>query len=96
MTVPYDIARARLVMNECERHVSFARANPSDERTDEDWEEKLNRYGGSAIQSISIIKNLFVYGCSSFLLQVTVTLIKKQTQLLGSNRFVTSSNGVLG
>lgn len=56
VTVPYDIARARLVMNECERHVSFARANPSDERTDEDWEEKLNRYGGSAIQSISIIK----------------------------------------
>ncbi|PIK49489.1 putative KAT8 regulatory NSL complex subunit 3, partial [Apostichopus japonicus] len=61
VTVPYDIARARLVMNECERHVGFARANPSDERTDEDWEEKLNRTGWTQSQTklfSRIIKHL--------------------------------------
>lgn len=61
VTVPYDINRARLFMNECERHVSFARANPSDERTDEDWEEKLNRTGWTQAQTklfTKIIKHL--------------------------------------
>lgn len=50
-TVPYDINRARLVMNECERHVNFARANPNDERSDEDWEEKLSRVGWTPAQT---------------------------------------------
>ena len=37
--VPYDINKARTVMNECERHVSFARM----EEGPEDWEERVTR-----------------------------------------------------
>ena len=37
---PYDIAKARSVMNECERHVNFARL----EELPEDWDEKAHKY----------------------------------------------------
>ena len=43
-SIAYDIVRAQSVMNECERHVNFARANPDvEEKSDEDWEENVTR-----------------------------------------------------
>ena len=37
---PYDTAKARAVMTECDRHVMFAR---SQEVSDEDWEDRITR-----------------------------------------------------
>lgn len=39
-TLHFDVAKARTLMNECERHASFAR--PDDQQ--EDWEEKLSKW----------------------------------------------------
>ncbi|XP_072027565.1 uncharacterized protein [Amphiura filiformis] len=50
-SIAYDIQRAQSVMNECERHVTFARANPDEERSEEDWEENVTRFGWTAQQS---------------------------------------------
>ena len=36
---PFDAVKAKSVMNECERHVSFARM----EEGPEDWEEKVTK-----------------------------------------------------
>ncbi|XP_030841257.1 KAT8 regulatory NSL complex subunit 3 [Strongylocentrotus purpuratus] len=50
-TMPYDLQKAQSVMNECERYVNFARTDPDDVRSDEDWEDKLSRVGWTAHQS---------------------------------------------
>ena len=42
-SIAYDTQRAQSVMNECERHVTFARANPEEEKSEEDWEENVTR-----------------------------------------------------
>ena len=44
-SVPYDMQKAQSVMNECERYINFARTDPDDVRSDEDWEDKLSRWG---------------------------------------------------
>ncbi|XP_033126456.1 KAT8 regulatory NSL complex subunit 3-like [Anneissia japonica] len=47
----YDVVKARSVMNECDRHVNFARAGMQQPITDENWEEKLNRTGWTSGQN---------------------------------------------
>ncbi|XP_046562745.1 LOW QUALITY PROTEIN: KAT8 regulatory NSL complex subunit 3-like [Haliotis rubra] len=46
-TLPYDLTKARSLMSECERHVSFARV---EEGTD-DWEEQIVRTGWTMQQN---------------------------------------------
>ncbi|PVD31036.1 hypothetical protein C0Q70_10313 [Pomacea canaliculata] len=46
-TLHFDVAKARTLMNECERHASFAR--PDDQQ--EDWEEKLSKAGWTVQQN---------------------------------------------
>nr|XP_054766678.1 KAT8 regulatory NSL complex subunit 3-like [Lytechinus pictus] len=50
-SMPYDLQKAQSVMNECERYVNFARTDPDNVRSDEDWEDKLSRVGWTAPQS---------------------------------------------
>jgi hypothetical protein len=40
--VPYDVAKGKLIMKECERHLQFVRDN---EVPDEEWEDKVNKSG---------------------------------------------------
>ncbi|XP_067656607.1 KAT8 regulatory NSL complex subunit 3-like isoform X3 [Haliotis asinina] len=46
-TLPYDLTKARSLMSECERHVSFARV----EEGADDWEEQIVRTGWTMQQN---------------------------------------------
>lgn len=54
---PYDTAKARGVMTECDRHVNFAR---SVEVAEEDWEDRITRLVSLFVDSISLCH---IYSC---------------------------------
>ena len=64
--MPYDGTKARSVMNECERHVGFARM----EEGPEDWEERVTRSAVSI--TTAFLTNTFISVQAKFCILQTI------------------------